>query len=483
MSKFLTPIDLNKNELRNAVIQNVGALPGSPVEGQIVHLTTDHHIYWYTGSGWFDASNALTLAGNAESLYARLASPTFTGTPLAPTAGAGTNTTQIATTAYVVSEIAARLASTDAMVYKGAIDASTNPNYPAADAGWTYRISVAGKIGGASGPNVEVGDMIISHVDSSASGTQAAVGANWDIIQTNVDGVVTLTGSQTLTNKTLTAPVINSPTGIVKGDVGLGNVDNTSDTTKNAASVTLTNKTLTAPVINSPTGIVKGDVGLGNVDNTSDANKPVSSAQQTALNLKANAGANSDITSILLNQTGLVVKGGTSVALTIKPNETYTAPRTLNLVLGDATRTLTMTGDASISGTHTGTSSGTNTGDQTISDTTISITDVTTNNASTTSHGFLKKLTNNANQFMDGTGNWSAPPSSLKYSQDIGDNASTAIVVTHSLGTRDLVASVRSNTTPWDVVICDVEMTSTTTATLRFSVAPTAAQYRVTFVG
>lgn len=32
----------------------------------------------------------------------------------------------------------------------------------------------------------------------------------------------------------------------------------------------------------------KGDVGLGNVDNTSDANKPVSTATQTALNLKAN---------------------------------------------------------------------------------------------------------------------------------------------------------------------------------------------------
>ena len=33
---------------------------------------------------------------------------------------------------------------------------------------------------------------------------------------------------------------------------------------------------------------VKGDVGLGNVDNTSDANKPVSTATQTALDLKAN---------------------------------------------------------------------------------------------------------------------------------------------------------------------------------------------------
>jgi hypothetical protein len=45
---------------------------------------------------------------------------------------------------------------------------------------------------------------------------------------------------------------------------------------------TLTNKTITAPL-----GLVKGDVGLGNVDNTTDANKPVSSAAQTALDLKA----------------------------------------------------------------------------------------------------------------------------------------------------------------------------------------------------
>ena len=34
--------------------------------------------------------------------------------------------------------------------------------------------------------------------------------------------------------------------------------------------------------------LVKADVGLGSVDNTSDANKPVSTAQQAALNLKAN---------------------------------------------------------------------------------------------------------------------------------------------------------------------------------------------------
>ena len=49
--------------------------------------------------------------------------------------------------------------------------------------------------------------------------------------------------------------------------------------------------TVSAPVIsvNTQTGVVvlgKADVGLGNVDNTSDASKPISSATQTALNAK-----------------------------------------------------------------------------------------------------------------------------------------------------------------------------------------------------
>lgn len=71
--------------------------------------------------------------------------------------------------------------------------------------------------------------------------------------------VVGTTNSQTLTNKTLTSPVINTPTGIVKGDVGLGNVDNTSDATKNSAAVTLTNKAIDADV-NTITNIENADI-------------------------------------------------------------------------------------------------------------------------------------------------------------------------------------------------------------------------------
>lgn len=78
----------------------------------------------------------------------------------------------------------------DTMTFKGVINCSANPNYPAADAGDVYKVSVAGKIGGGSGPNVEAGDTLYCITDSTASGTHAGVGANWVIVQVNVDGAV-----------------------------------------------------------------------------------------------------------------------------------------------------------------------------------------------------------------------------------------------------------------------------------------------------
>jgi hypothetical protein len=80
-------------------------------------------------------------------------------------------------------------AVTGLLDYKGVIDCSTNPNYPAAVVGDFYVVSVAGKIGGASGVAVEPGDSIICKVDN-AGGTQASVGADFNIIEGNLNGAV-----------------------------------------------------------------------------------------------------------------------------------------------------------------------------------------------------------------------------------------------------------------------------------------------------
>jgi hypothetical protein len=44
-----------------------------------------------------------------------------------------------------------------------------------------------------------------------------------------------------------------------------------------------------------------------------------------------------------------------------------------------------------------------------LSETQLTFTDITTNNASTSSHGFLKKLSNVSTDFMNGQGNWATP--------------------------------------------------------------------------
>jgi len=82
-----------------------------------------------------------------------------------------------------VELVAARAAGDMRLI--GSLDCSTNPNFPVAVKGDAYKISVAGKIGGASGIVVEAGDMIICLADSAA-GTQAGVGANWFQVNKNL---------------------------------------------------------------------------------------------------------------------------------------------------------------------------------------------------------------------------------------------------------------------------------------------------------
>src|SRR5436190_11475370 len=79
---------------------------------------------------------------------------------------------------------------------KGNMDCSANPNYPAASKGDVYTVSVAGKIGGASGITVEVGDWFRALADN-AGGTQAGVGTSWAVTQGNLVGAVTTAGGVT----------------------------------------------------------------------------------------------------------------------------------------------------------------------------------------------------------------------------------------------------------------------------------------------
>jgi hypothetical protein len=65
----------------------------------------------------------LTAIASAVSSKADTASPTFSGTPLGPTASAGTNTTQLATTAFVTAAVAASFPSGGIILWSGSVAA------------------------------------------------------------------------------------------------------------------------------------------------------------------------------------------------------------------------------------------------------------------------------------------------------------------------------------------------------------------------
>ena len=111
-----------------------------------------------------------------------------------------------------------------------------------------------------------------------------------------------------------------------------------------AGTETFTNKTLTSPVINTPTGITKSDVGLANVDNTADTAKPVSTAQQTALDLKANLAGptfTGTISAAALTLSGDLTVNGTTTTI----NSTTLAVDDKNIVLGDVATPSDVTAD------------------------------------------------------------------------------------------------------------------------------------------
>lgn len=59
--KVLTNLDLNKNELQNARIQNLATAPSNPEEGQIYYNTTDKKVYKWDGVQWSDMGSSYTL--------------------------------------------------------------------------------------------------------------------------------------------------------------------------------------------------------------------------------------------------------------------------------------------------------------------------------------------------------------------------------------------------------------------------------------
>lgn len=194
---------------------------------------------------------------------------------------------------------------------------NNHPPYPGDNGKWMiwdvnkheYVESDIEVVGGGGGDYQTKANLTTSITAESTNEQYPSAKATYDYGQSIAESAgkinaITVNGTpQTIEDKT--AKII-----VNKSTVGLGNVNNTSDNDKPVSSAqasaiadakqagTTAQANLDAHISNkeNPHEVTKSQVGLSDVDNTSDVNKPISTATQTALNGKLDKTAVVDVT-------------------------------------------------------------------------------------------------------------------------------------------------------------------------------------------
>jgi len=121
-----------------------------------------------------DEFNAIASAISSK---ADTASPTFTGTPAAPTAASGSNTTQLATTAYVKGELDAKNLGTMSTQNKGSVDITGGTIVGITD------LAVAD--GGTGASSITANSVVLGNGSSALSGNLVAPSTSGNVLTSN----------------------------------------------------------------------------------------------------------------------------------------------------------------------------------------------------------------------------------------------------------------------------------------------------------
>ena len=511
---FVTSINLNKNELQNARIHNLGDAPSNAVVGQIYYNTGDNKMYYYNGLTGPDGP-WMPMSGSTEVIQDVIGDSVIGGTGLTSTYVDSTGYTTIdlddtaVTAGSYGSSTAVPTFTVDAqgrLTAAGTASISTDLGI-SADSGSDITISLLTEgltVSGGEGIDTSVSGNTLTIAAELASSTNKGVASfnstdftvtsgdvtvNEERVQDIVNGLLVagegidityVDASNTLTVDAEIATSSNRGVAsfasadftVTDGAVAITNVNLATQTTGNYIA-TIAGTTLEVEVSGSGTEDSAVTIGLPDaVTITTSLDTPTVNAATiqndgdialTALdgnvNIDASSGSkisllkNTEITGTLKVSSNMTVDGDLNVNGNINAvdrTEVNIQDNTIRLNTGF---TGTPTVDAGIVVER---------GDET--DTSI-IWNETDN---------LWTLTNNGTDFHS---------IARKFKTNVGETDVTTYTVTHNLGTKDVTVQVFDNSSPYAQVETDVEHTTTSAITLKFAVSPSTDQYRVVIVG
>jgi hypothetical protein len=200
--KFLTNLDLAKNQILNVALQNLASAPASPVAGQIYFNTTDVRIYFWDGTAWVDVSGDLRSVIGGSGLTA-----TYTpdGDEVTLDVNVDNATIEINADTLRVKDlgiITAKLADSAVTTIK------INTN--AVTLGKIQQIAALRVLGNLSGGTADVAEVtVITDMASSSSTTLATSSAIKTYIDANIGALGNLEGGWSAASGTF--PVGSSP--------------------------------------------------------------------------------------------------------------------------------------------------------------------------------------------------------------------------------------------------------------------------------
>ena len=430
--KFLVSLDLNKNELLNARIQNLGAAPSNPVSGQIYYDTSSNTMYYYNGLA---SPNGpwMPMSGSTEVIQDVIGSAIIGGVGLtsAYNDAAGTLTIDLDNTAVTAGSYGSQTKIPSFTVdAQGRLTAASETDV-------ATNLSIAGDTGtdtvnlltdtltvvGGEGIDVAVTNNTITVSAEDATDTNKGVASfnatdftvTSGAVSINKDSVITLSGDVNGTGTMTNLGDVTITTTVQPNSVALG-TDTTGDYVANIQGTA--NEVTVSPTTGEGTTVTIGlpdDVSITNnltVGGNLNVAGTINSVNTTQVNIVDNKiNLNTDFVGIPLADAGIRVERGDGTDVEILWNET------------NDNWTLTNNG--------------------------------------TNYHAIARK-----------------------YAVDLANpDTLTSLVITHNLGSDDVTVQVFETAGTKALVETDVERTSANTITLKFASAPASGAYRVVITG